>query len=128
MNSNILLDGMASRNLIGSHDAETITADTVALGIEPTDENVERVGRAMDILIERVITPIANFDDDQIYFVPSQDKTGTRYIVLRNGSVQCTCSDYKHRQRPCKHGIAVLLAEQEQQRDAAMCDAYDKEI
>ena len=45
------------------------------------------------------------------YKVPSQSGRGTHYVVL-DEQPSCTCADFEHRGRPCKHIYAVELARQ----------------
>ena len=43
------------------------------------------------------------------YRVPSHSGSGSYFVSLEDG-IFCTCEDFNHRAKPCKHIFAVLLA------------------
>ena len=87
------------------------------LGIPATRENIRRWVRAKYLLDQghiRLLQALST-PTERVYQVTSQRGPGQVYTVLQNGNVQCNCPDNSEH---CKHGLSVLLQE-EQERDEA---------
>ena len=97
---------------------------TVDLDLTPNRGNIRRVVRATDLVNRGLVRHQATFENDSVYLVMSQNNPSQIYTVLKNGIVQCTCLDYQKHDELCKHGLAVLLAE-EKEREAAMIAEYE---
>jgi hypothetical protein len=104
-------------------DLDEAKAITVDFGLAPNRSNIRRVVRAHDLVNSGYVNlqslpsrSGAKFGDNQIYQVISQNDSSKAYTVLRNGTVQCDCPDGDA--EICKHGLSVLLQE-EQERDEA---------
>ena len=102
-------------------DAKAITVD---MELTPSRANIRRVVRAHDLVNRGHVRLQADFGDEQIYMVMSQNNPSDIYTVLRNGSLKCTCLDYQKHGEMCKHGLSVLLQE-EQEREDAMIAEYE---
>jgi len=105
-------------------DLDEAKAITVDMELTPNRGNIRRVVRATDLVNRGHVRLQADFGDEQIYMVMSQNNPGEVYTVRQNGKVQCTCLDYQGHGETCKHGLAVLLAE-EQARDDALIAEYE---
>ena len=103
---------------------EQAKARAIDLGLVPNRPNIRRVVRAHDLVNRGHVRLQADFGDEQIYLVMSQNDLGKVHTVRRNGKIQCTCLDYQGHGETCKHGLAVLLAE-EQARDDALIAEYE---
>ena len=99
-------------------------AITVEFGMIPNRSNIRRLVRAHDLVNRGHIRLQADFGDEQIYMVMSQNNPGEVYTVRHNGKVQCTCPDHQRHGELCKHGLSVLLQE-EKERDEAMIAEYE---
>ena len=93
-------------------EAKAITVD---FGLAPNRSNIRRVVRAHDLVNSGHVNLQADLGKDRVYQVISQHDSSKLYTVLRNGNVQCDCPDNAEH---CKHGLSVLLQE-EQERDEA---------
>ena len=115
-------------------EAKAITVD---MKLTPSRANIRRVVRAHDLVDRNHVRLQADFGDEQIWLIMSQNNPSEVYTVRRNGKVQCTCLDHKKTGEPCKHGISVLLQD-EKEREQAMiaqmeahesnrfaCDGYE---
>jgi uncharacterized Zn finger protein len=96
-------------------DLDEAKAVTVDFGLAPNRSNIRRVVRAHDLVNSGHVNLQADLGNDRVYQVISQHDLGKVYTVLRNGTVQCDCPDDAE---TCKHGLSVLLQE-EQARDEA---------
>ena len=105
-------------------DLDEAKAITVDMELTPSRANIRRVVRAHDLVNRNHVRLQADFGDEQIYLVMSQNDLGKVHTVRRNGKIQCTCLDYQGHGETCKHGLAVLLAE-EQARDDALIAKMD---
>ena len=100
-------------------------ARAIDLGLSPDRGNIRRVVRAHDLVNRGFVRHQATFENDSVYLVMSQNNPSQIYTVLRNGTVQCTCPDYQKHNEICKHGLSVLLHEDEQ-RDEVMIAEYEE--
>ena len=110
--------------IAGQHNSTVIDVDVLKqeckhLGLPPSRGNIRRVRRAFDLFQSGYARLQADFGDEQIWLVMSQNDPGEVYTVRRNGDIQCTCPDYQKHEDLCKHGLSVLLTE-ESERDNAM--------
>jgi uncharacterized Zn finger protein len=93
--------------------------EAIEFGLVPNRSNVRRVVKAHDLVSRGLVRHQATFENDSVYLVMSQNNPSQIYTVLRNGKIQCTCPDYQKHDELCKHGLSVLLHEEEQ-RDEVM--------
>ena len=103
---------------------EQAKARAIDLGLVPNRPNIRRVVRAHDLVNRGLVRHQATFENDSIYLVMSQNNPSKVYTVLRNGKIQCSCPDHQKTGQACKHGISVLLQE-EQEREAALIAEYE---
>ena len=73
---------------------EQAKARAIDLGLVPNRPNIRRVARAHDLVNRGHVRLQADFGDEQIYLVMSQNDLGKVHTVRRNGKIQCTCLDY----------------------------------
>ena len=121
-------DGSNPNEVIGIRTDYALEQEAIALGVEPTDENKDRVAKAIDLWMFGSISLIANFGVESIYFVSSGDDSGMRYIVLQGDSLKCSCADYKHTGELCEHGMTVKIAQTESARAVALCADHDARV
>ena len=100
-------------------DLDEAKAITVDMELTPNRGNIRRVVRATDLVNRGLVRHQATFENDSVYLIMSQNNPSQIYTVLRNGKIQCTCPDYQKHDELCKHGLSVLLHEEEQ-RDEVM--------
>ena len=105
-------------------EAKAVTAD---MKLTPSRANIRRVVRAHDLVNRNHVRLQADFGDEQIWLIMSQNNPSEVYTVRRNGKVQCTCPDHQKTGEPCKHGISVILAEQKACEDAMVAEWEDEE-
>jgi len=101
-------------------EAKAVTAD---MKLTPSRANIRRVVRAHDLVDRNHVRLQADFGDEQIWLIMSQNSSEV-YTVRRNGKVQCTCPDHQKTGEPCKHGLSVLLQE-EKERENAMVSEWE---
>jgi hypothetical protein len=101
-------------------------ARAIDMGLTPDRGNIRRVVRAHDLVSRGLVRHQATFENDSIYLVMSQNNPSQIYTVLRNGKIQCSCPDHQKTGQACKHGISVLL-KQEQEREDAMVAEWENE-
>ena len=106
-------------------DLDEAKAITVDMELTPNRGNIRRVVRATDLVNRGLVRHQATFENDSVYLVMSQNNPSQIYTVLRNGKIQCTCPDYQKHDELCKHGLSVLLHEEEQ-RDEVMIAKMDE--
>ena len=105
-------------------DLDEAKAITVDMELTPNRSNIRRVVKATDLVDRGLVRHQATFENDSIYLVMSQNNPSKVYTVLRNGKIQCSCPDHQKTGQACKHGISVLLQE-EQEREAALIAEYE---
>ena len=103
-------------------DLDDAKAKATELGIIPSRPNIRRVVRAHDLVNRGHVRLQADFGDEQVYVVISQNNPSDVYTVLWNGTVKCTCLDYQKHGETCKHGIAALLQEEKDREDAMIAE------
>jgi uncharacterized Zn finger protein len=87
------------------------------LGISATHENIRKWVRAKYLVDHEHIKLLQalSTQTERVYQVASQWDPSTIYTVLQNGNVKCDCPDDAEH---CKHGLSVLLQEEQEREEA----------
>jgi uncharacterized Zn finger protein len=106
-------------------EAKRITVD---LDLVPTRANIRRVVKAHSLFHQGNVRLQADFGNEKVYLVMSQNDPSKLYTVLRNGDVKCTCPDaQKDDVSLCKHSQAVLLIEEKEREDSMIAKWENEE-